>query len=64
MIQDLWANKISVKKSIGTSPFQLVYGSDVIFPNSLGLLVMILLQEEDFETHPTQWRIYQLIELQ
>ena len=28
----LWANRVSTKKSIGTSPFQLVYGTDAIFP--------------------------------
>ena len=31
----LWVDIISVKKSIGTSPFQLVYSSEVIFPISL-----------------------------
>ena len=48
----LWADKISLKKSIGTSPFQLVYGSKVIFPNSPSFPVMKLLQEEGNETHP------------
>ena len=28
----LWADKVIVKRSIGTSPFQLVYGIDAIFP--------------------------------
>ena len=64
MIRALWADRISVNKSIGTSPFQLVYDSKVIFLNSLRFLVMILLQEEDSETHPTQRRMYQLVELQ
>ena len=27
----LWADRIIVKKAIGTSPFQLVYGTDVVF---------------------------------
>ena len=60
----LWDDMISVKKSIGTSPFQLVYGFEVIFPSSLSLPVMRLLQEEDVETHPTRRRMYQLVELQ
>ena len=55
--------KISTKKSIGTSPFQLVYVSEVIYPISLSLPMMRLLQEEDTETHPTQRRMYQLVEL-
>ena len=64
LIHALWADKTSIKKSIATSPFQLVYGSEVIFPSSLSLPVMKLLQEEETETHPTQRRMYQLIELQ
>ena len=64
LIHALWDDKISSKKSIGTSPFQLVYGLEAIFPNSLSLPVMRLLQEEDVETHPTQRRMYQLVEMQ
>jgi hypothetical protein len=41
----LWADRVSTKKSIGTSPFQLVYGTNTIFPASLGSLVMKYLQE-------------------
>jgi hypothetical protein len=36
----LWENQISTKKSIGMSPFQLVYGTDVILPINLSLPVM------------------------
>ena len=64
LIHALWDDKISVNNSIGTSPFQLVYGSEVIFPSSLSLTVMKMLQEEETKTHPTQRRMYQLIELQ
>ena len=28
----LWADRITVKQAIGTSPFQLVYGIEVFFP--------------------------------
>lgn len=41
----LWADRVSTKKSIGTSPYQLVYGTDVVFPISLGAPVMKFLQE-------------------
>ena len=54
---------VSTKKSIGTSPFQLVYGTDVIFPTSLGAPVMKFLQEEDIESNPIQRRINQLVEV-
>ena len=36
----LWENRVSTKKSIGTSPFQLVYGTNSIFLASLGSPVM------------------------
>ena len=48
----LWEDRVSTKKSIGTSPFQLVYGTDAIFPASLGSLVMKYLQELDIESNP------------
>jgi hypothetical protein len=39
---DLWANRISTKKSIGISPFQMVYGTDVVLPINISLPVMKL----------------------
>jgi transposase InsO family protein len=48
----LWEDRVSMKKSIGTSPFQLVYGIDAIFPASLGSPVMKYLQEHDTESNP------------
>ena len=36
----LWADMITTKKAIGTSPFQLVYGTDVVFPVQLGIPMM------------------------
>jgi hypothetical protein len=38
----LWANKIGTKKSIGMSPFQLVYGTYVILPINIALPMMKL----------------------
>ena len=63
MVYALWENKVSTKESIGTSPFKLVYGIDVVFPASLGMLVMKYIQEECSEPNPTQRRINQQIEL-
>ena len=45
LVHALWADRLTLKKSIGMSPFQLVYGTDAIFPNSLGVPVMKLIQE-------------------
>ena len=53
----LWADRVSTKKSTGTSPFPLVYGTDVIFPASLGAPVMKFMQEQDIESNPLQRRI-------
>ena len=35
LINALWADRVSSKKSIGMSPFELVYGTDAVFPTSL-----------------------------
>ena len=43
LIHALWVDRISIKKSIGTAPFHLVYGFEVMFTSSLSLLVMKLL---------------------
>ena len=54
---------MSTKKSICTSPFQLVYGIDAIFPSSLGILVMKYIEQENSELNPKQRRINRHIEL-
>ena len=60
----LWADRITIKKAIGTSPFQLVWGTDVVFPVQLGILVMKFLQDSQEEPNDIQRRIYALFELQ
>jgi transposase InsO family protein len=35
----LWADRIRTKRSLGVSPFQLVYGVETIFPTRLAFLV-------------------------
>jgi transposase InsO family protein len=61
MIFSLWEDRVSTKKSIGTSPLHLVYGADVVFPTSLGLPVMKLLQGVDVELNKIQRRICQQV---
>jgi hypothetical protein len=51
------------KKSIGISPFQMVYGIDVVLPIKLSLPVMKLWQDEKEEPNHITRRINQLIEL-
>lgn len=60
----MWANRVSTKKYIGTSPFQLVYGSNVIFPYQLGIPLMKYIHDEIEEPNNMQRRICQIIEVQ
>jgi transposase InsO family protein len=60
----LWENRIGTKKSIGTSPFQMVYETDVVLPINLALPVMKLWQDEKEEPNHVTRRINQLIEVQ
>eukprot|EP00253_Pinus_taeda_P035592 PITA_35592 len=43
LVNALWADQVRQKKSIGTSPFELVYGVDTVFPTSLAASVVKLL---------------------
>eukprot|EP00253_Pinus_taeda_P031651 PITA_31651 len=45
LVNALWADRLTTKRSIGTSPYQLVYGMEAVFPSSLGIPVIKLLQE-------------------
>ena len=45
------------------SPFQLVYGIEVVFPASLGVPVMRYFQDQQEEPNHMQRRINQIIEL-
>jgi hypothetical protein len=60
----LWANQIGTKKSIGISPFQLVYGTDVVLPINLSLPVMKLWQDANEETNGVTRRMNQIIKVQ
>jgi hypothetical protein len=60
----LWADRVTNKKSIGTSPFKLVYGTDVIFPIQLVLPVAKFFQEEQTESNDMVRRMLDLVELQ
>ena len=60
----LWANRIGTKKSIDTSPLQMVYGTDAVLPINLVLPVMKLWQDEKEEPNHVTRRINQLIEVQ
>ena len=64
LVNAIWADQVSQKKSIGMSPFELVYGVDTVFPTSLAASVVKLLQEASSEDDPMQRRLNQMIHLQ
>eukprot|EP00253_Pinus_taeda_P028009 PITA_28009 len=64
LVNALWVDRLTIKRSIGTSPYQLVYGMEAVFPSSLGILVIKLLQEIQAEPNDIQRRINQTIHLQ
>ena len=45
LVNALWADRLSQKKSIGMFPFDLVYGVDTVFLTSLAVPMVKLLQE-------------------
>eukprot|EP00253_Pinus_taeda_P030829 PITA_30829 len=64
LINALWADRLSTKRSIGMSPYELVYGMEAKFPSSLGIPVIKLLQEIQAEPNDIQRRINHTIHLQ
>ena len=50
----LWADRVTVKQAIGTSPFQLVYGTDAVFPVQLGIPGMNFFQDCQEEPNDMQ----------
>jgi hypothetical protein len=60
----LWADRVSTKREIGTSPFQLVYGMEAVFPVQLAFPVVKFLQEIEVEPNDAIRRICQIVELQ
>eukprot|EP00253_Pinus_taeda_P012041 PITA_12041 len=59
----LWADKVTIKKSTGNSPFKLVYGIEVVLTIQLTLPVAKFLQEEQNEEECMAKRITDLAEI-
>ena len=51
LVNALWAYGLTTKNSIGTSSYQPVQGMDAIFPSSLGVPVMKIIQELQVESN-------------
>jgi hypothetical protein len=60
----LWADRVTTKKSLGTSPFQLVYGTEAVFPTQLALPVVKFFQDHEGEPDHMVRRIHQVVEVQ
>ena len=59
LVHALWVDRMTTKKSIGMSPYQLVYGTEAVFPTSLGVPVIKLVQEIQTEEESMVRRINQ-----
>jgi hypothetical protein len=59
----MWADQVTTKISIGISPFQLFYGTEVVFPSQLALPVEKLFQDYQGEPDDMIRRIHQLVEV-
>eukprot|EP00253_Pinus_taeda_P029852 PITA_29852 len=57
------SSMVTTKKSIGNSPFKLVYGTEVVFPIQLTLPVAKFLQEEQNEEEDMAKRISDLVKV-
>jgi hypothetical protein len=60
----LWDDRVTVKRSLGLSPFQLVYGFEEGFPFHLALPMGKIFQYYQGETDHMIRRILQLVEVQ
>jgi hypothetical protein len=60
----LQADCVSTKRAIGTSPFQLVYGMEAVFPVQIYFLVVKFLQEIEIEPNYAIKRIFQIVDSQ
>jgi hypothetical protein len=60
----LWVDRVTTKRSIGTTPFQLVYGIEVVFSTQLDLPVAKFLQDQEGEPYDMIRRMHHLVEVQ
>ena len=61
----LWADRITQKASIGTSPFNLVYGKEVVLPTHLEIPSLALIHFiDETPTSSLQLRQLQILKLE
>ena len=65
LVNALWADRITKKASIGTSPFNLVYGKEVVLPTHLVIPSLSLIQYiDEVPTSSIQLRQMEIIKLE
>eukprot|EP00253_Pinus_taeda_P028317 PITA_28317 len=65
LVNALWADRITKKASIGTSPFNLVYGKEVVLPTHLMIPSLSLVQHiDEVSTSSLQLRRMEIIKLE
>ena len=65
LIFDLWADRITQKDSIGTSPFNLVYGKEARLPTNVVIPSLSLVQfTDEIPTYSLQFKQAQIIKLE
>jgi hypothetical protein len=60
----LWDDRMTTKRSLGLSPFHIVYGTKAVFPPQLSLPVEKFFQDCQGEPDDMIRRIHQLVEVQ
>ena len=63
LIFSLWAVRITTRRSTGKSPYELVYGTQALFPTQLARPVISFLQEAQEEPNALIRRLNKVIEL-
>jgi hypothetical protein len=60
----LWDDRVTTKRSLGISHFQLVYGIDAIFPTHISFLMEKFIHDYQGEPDDMVRRILQPVEVQ
>jgi hypothetical protein len=60
----LWDDRVTTERSLCISPFQLVYGTEEVFPSHISLPVEKFFQDFHGEPDDMIRRIHQLVEVQ
>jgi hypothetical protein len=60
----IWVDRVTTKRSLGLSPFQLIYGTETVFPPQLALPMEKFFQDCQGEPDDMIRRIHQLVEVQ